>query len=194
MIKKNKNNKMNKDETKQSIWNKICDMIKSLFFSEVIEEPVDKNSLFNTSAMKNNSSTYSSKSSSFSNFELTEFNTQKLDNFDIKNGVEHQKMIKSLTKNYSIQEKKNKSHEEILKIINVNIVYLEKLAKVMSKSIYVMEYEKVKQLLEQSQSCLKLLKNINQNQIFYQNTSTFVLNHALQVGKLTEHLKHINLE
>lgn len=109
---------------------------------------------------------------------------------EVKSGVEYQRMIK----NYKSKNTKQFSHEEIIALIQNNIYYLERLSKAMSKSIYVMEYDKVNQLLEQCQNCLKLMNHINKSQIFYQNTTAFVITHALQVGELTAHLKDVEID
>lgn len=102
-------------------------------------------------------------------------------------GLEHQQIVKQISKQKNIQ------HNDIVKLVKINVFYLGKLKLAMQNSIFPTEYQKVCTLLEQSENCLQLLGGLQAQQIFYQKTIQFIYQHALQVGELTVHLKDVDI-
>lgn len=79
--------------------------------------------------------------------------------------------------------------QELIKAIAINIQFLERLILKLENSVYIVEYDKVKSLLVQSQNCLKISQNLNNSQIFYKNTMKLITQHTLIISNM---IKDVN--
>ena len=63
----------------------------------------------------------------------------------------------------------------------------------LENSIYITEYQKVSDMLQQSNTCKNILTSISNNQIFYKNTVDIIKRHTLSVGKLVKIINKLDI-
>ena len=101
-----------------------------------------------------------------------------------KNKVQTKKDFDTIY-HYTIKNK-NLTHQELHNAIDINIKFLTLLLYKLENSIYIAEYQKVSDMLQQSNTCKNILTSISNNQIFYKNTVDIIKRHTLSVGKLVK--------
>lgn len=89
-------------------------------------------------------------------------------------------------------ERTELNKNEIMNMINFNIEILEELGKQLSDSPYLQEYNKVMDMLNQSNTCKKVMLSLSNSQIFYQNTINIIQQHTIIIGKLVKQFHQLN--
>ena len=122
---------------------------------------------------------------------------QELDDLNHSGEILIQSKNKVQTKNdfdtiyhYTIKNK-NLTHQELH--IDINIKFLTLLLYKLENSIYITEYQKVSDMLQQSNTCKNILTSISNNQIFYKNTVDIIKRHTLSVGKLVKIINKLDI-
>lgn len=85
------------------------------------------------------------------------------------------------------------TQKELINTITINISFLERLMKKLENSIYIHEYSKVKEMLKQSKTCKQIIKNISNNQIFYQKTIEVIRDHTIIIAKLVNDVNKLDI-
>ncbi len=78
---------------------------------------------------------------------------------------------------YSIS-KKELSKIELMKLIELNIFFLNELINDFQNTIYTQEYNKLRELLNQSNSCFNIVEMISDQQVFYKKTISTIKKHT----------------
>lgn len=91
--------------------------------------------------------------------------------------------------NYTINN--NLSNKELINVIGINISFLEKLSIKIENTIYINEYEKINEMIEQSKKCKKIIETISSSQIFYKNTIEIIKKHTITIGKLVKYINKL---
>lgn len=86
---------------------------------------------------------------------------------------------------------KNLSKNEVLNAIEINIKFLELLLNTLSNTIYINEFNKVEEMLTQSNTCKKIMMSIKNSQIFYKNTVSIIQRHTINIGKLVKYINQL---
>lgn len=108
-----------------------------------------------------------------------------------KNKVQTKKDFDTIY-HYTIKNK-NLTHQELHNAIDINIKFLTLLLYKLENSIYITEYQKVSDMLQQSNTCKNILTSISNNQIFYKNTVDIIKRHTLSVGKLVKIINKLDI-
>lgn len=84
------------------------------------------------------------------------------------------------------------THQELINAILLNIRFLERLLRKLEHSIYLIEFNKVSEMLEQSKTSKSLLENISNSKVFYQNTIETIKRHTLSIAKLVRKINELD--
>lgn len=82
---------------------------------------------------------------------------------------------------------------ELLNAIEINIKFLTLLLYKLENTLYIDEYKKINEMLEQSNTCKSIVMSISNNQIFYKKTVDIIKKHTLTVGKLVKHINKLDI-
>lgn len=95
-----------------------------------------------------------------------------------------------------VQYTTNSNHltqTELLNAIEINIKFLTLLLYKLENTLYIDEYKKINEMLEQSNTCKSIVMSISNNQIFYKQTVDIIKKHTLTVGKLVKHINKLDI-
>lgn len=84
------------------------------------------------------------------------------------------------------------THQELINAILLNIRFLERLLRKLEHSIYLIEFNKVSEMLDQSKTSKSLLENISNSKVFYQNTIETIKRHTLSIAKLVRKINELD--
>lgn len=95
-----------------------------------------------------------------------------------------------------VQYTTNNNHltqTELLNAIEINIKFLTLLLYKLENTLYINEYNKITEMLEQSNTCKSIVMSISNNQIFYKKTVDVIKTHTLTVGKLVKKINKLDI-
>lgn len=124
--------------------------------------------------------------------DFEEFNSTGEILINSKNRVNNKREFDEIVK-YTVNNK-NLSQKELFNAIDINIKFLNNLLLKLENTVYITEYQKVDEMLQHSNTCLKILKTISSTQIFYKNTVEIIKKHTVTIGKLVTYINDLELK